>query len=129
MKRIASGAVLALLSLPAIVSGQDYGSRVNGGYGLTTTATAQRAHLTPEEAKAIAKEAYIYGFPMVMGYKAIYIYFVDKENPEYKGPFNKLSCVARLFTPEDKAIVTPNADTPYCNGKSNCRRKEEVIVA
>jgi hypothetical protein len=73
-----------------------------------------RAHLTPEEAKAIAKEAYIYGFPMVMGYKLIYNYAVDKENPEYKGPFNQLSCVARLFTPEDKAIVTPNADTPYC---------------
>ncbi len=28
MKRIASGAVLALLSLPAIVSGQDYGGDV-----------------------------------------------------------------------------------------------------
>ncbi len=72
------------------------------------------AHLTPEEAKAIAKEAYTYGFPMVMGYKTIYKYAVDKENPEYKGPFNQLSCVARLFTAEDKAIVTPNADTPYC---------------
>ncbi len=70
--------------------------------------------VTTGEVKAIAKEAYIYGFPMVMGYKTMYNYVVDKENPEYKGPFNKLSCEARLFTPEDKAIVTPNADTPYC---------------
>ncbi len=66
------------------------------------------------EAKAIAKEAYVYGFPMVMNYKTIYNYVVDKANPDYKGPFNQLSCVARLFTPEDKAVVTPNADTPYC---------------
>ncbi len=72
------------------------------------------ASVTAEEARAIAKEAYVYGFPMVMNYKTIYSYVVDTENPEYKGPFNQLSCVARLFTPDDKAVVTPNADTPYC---------------
>ena len=37
-----------------------------------------------------------------MGYKTIYNYAVDKENPEYKGPLNYLFCAARLFTPEDK---------------------------
>jgi len=72
------------------------------------------ASVTPEEARAIAKEAYVYGFPMVMNYKTIYNYVVDTENPEYKGPFNQLACEARLFTPDDKAVVTPNADTPYC---------------
>jgi hypothetical protein len=76
--------------------------------------TEMKLAVDAAEAKAIAKEAYVYGFPMVMGYKTIYNYVVDKENPEYKGPFNQLACVARLFTPEDKAIVTPNADTPYC---------------
>ena len=86
------------------------------------------AHLTPEEAKAIAKEAYIYGFPLVMGYKTIYNYAVDKENPEYKSPFNKLSCVARLFTPEDKAIVTPNADTPYCMFWMDVRAEPMVLT-
>ena len=70
--------------------------------------------VVPEEAQAIAREAYLYGFPMVMNYKTIYNYVIDKESPDYKGPFNQLSCVARLFTPEDKAVVTPNADTPYC---------------
>ena len=76
--------------------------------------TGTNLEVTTSDVKAIAKEAYIYGFPMVMGYKTMYNYVVDKENPEYKGPFNKLSCEARLLTPEDKAIVTPNADTPYC---------------
>ena len=70
--------------------------------------------ITPEEAQTIAKDAYVYGFPMVMNYKTIYNYVIDTSNPEYKGPFNQLSCDARLFTPEDKAVVTPNADTPYC---------------
>ncbi|MCH7228530.1 DUF1254 domain-containing protein [Haloferula sp. A504] len=75
---------------------------------------AVQSDVTPEEAQSIAKEAYIYGFPMVMHYKTMWNYVVDKDNPEYKGPFNEVSCEARLFTPEDKAVVTPNADTPYC---------------
>ncbi|MDX2443747.1 MAG: DUF1254 domain-containing protein, partial [Bacteroidales bacterium] len=33
---------------------------------------------------------------------------------EYKGAFNEKSCDARLYTPVDKAIVTPNSDTHYC---------------
>ncbi len=75
---------------------------------------AAQSDVTPEEAQAIAKEAYLYGFPMVMNYKTMWNYAVDKDNPEYKGPFNQKSCEARLYTPEDKAVVTPNADTPYC---------------
>ena len=67
-----------------------------------------------EETQAIAKEAYLYGFPMVMNYKTMYQYAVDSQNPEYKGPFNQLACEARVFTPEDKAVVTPNSDTPCC---------------
>ena len=63
---------------------------------------------------ASAKEAYIFGFPMVMNYKTLWNYVLDKDSPEYKGPFNQISCEARLFTPDDKAVVTPNADTPYC---------------
>ena len=82
--------------------------------GAASTDTASNDMVTIDEVRAIAKDAYIYGFPMVMNYKTIYNYVIDESHPEYKGPFNKLSCVARLFTPEDRAVVTPNADTPYC---------------
>lgn len=64
--------------------------------------------------EAVAREAYVWGFPMVMNYRTLYKYTIDTSNPEYKGPFNQLSCEARLFTPDDRAVVTPNADTPYC---------------
>lgn len=76
--------------------------------------TDKEANLTPKEAKQIAKEAYVYGFPLVLNYKTMYDYTIDKKSPEYKGDFNKLVCDARVFTPEDKTIVTPNSDTPYC---------------
>jgi hypothetical protein len=69
--------------------------------------------LYPEHGRAIAKEAYIYGYPLVDNYRVLYSYAVDKSDPEYKGPFNKLYNTARVYTPEDKAIQTPNSDTPY----------------
>ena len=39
---------------------------------------------TPDEARAIAKEAYIYGFPFVDSYRILYSYFVDRNDPEFK---------------------------------------------
>lgn len=32
--------------------------------------------------------AYVYGFPMIAAYKAMYRFNVDKTNSRYKGPFN-----------------------------------------
>ena len=84
--------------------------------------------LTPAEAQQIAKEAYIYGFPLAMNYKTLYAYTLDKDSKEYKGDFNTLSCEARVYTPEDKAIVTPNSDTPYCMFWSDIR-KEPVVIS
>jgi hypothetical protein len=80
---------------------------------LALTFTTQAADVTPGEARAIAKEAYIYGFPMVDNYRIQYGYFVDTKNPEYKAPWNEIKNTPRVYTPEDKAIQTPNSDTPY----------------
>lgn len=91
------------------------------------TATKSTQELTPDEAKAIAKEAYVYGFPMVVNYKTMYMYVVNEKSPEYKGPFNYLGCDARLFTPEDKAVVTPNSDTPYCMFWVDLRQEPVVV--
>lgn len=84
--------------------------------------------VTPEEAEATAREAYVYGFPIVMNYKTLYNYVIDTSNPEYKGPFNQVSCEARLFTPDDKAVVTPNADTPYCMFWLDLRAEPQVLT-
>jgi len=81
---------------------------------IVSSSFASEHKMTAKEAKQIAKEAYIYGFPLVLNYKTMYEYAIDKKSPEYKGDFNKLACVSRVYTPEDKAIITPNSDTPYC---------------
>src|SRR5436190_19022134 len=75
--------------------------------------TLRAAEITPTEARAIAKEAYVYGFPLVDSYRIQYSYFVDKQNPEFKAPWNEIKNIPRVFTPADTAIQTPNSDTPY----------------
>jgi hypothetical protein len=75
-------------------------------------AKAQTA-ITPAEARAIAKEAYVYGFPLVDNYRVEYAYFVDHDSPEFKAPWNQITNIPRVFTPADTAVQTPNSDTPY----------------
>lgn len=77
------------------------------------TAARAQPSVNPAEARAIAKEAYIYGFPLVDSYRIQHAYFVDQNNTEYKAPWNQLRNFSRVFTPEDKAVQTPNSDTPY----------------
>ena len=77
--------------------------------------------------KIIAKNAFIYGYPMIEMYGIIYAYNVDTKNPDYKGPFNKIANVPRVFTPADKAVVTPNSDTPYSMLTMDLRAEPLVI--
>ena len=73
----------------------------------------QSEHITLTEAQDIARDAYIYGFPIVDNMRIQYTYFVDQQNPEYKAPYNQIFNIPRVYTPDDKTIQTPNSDTPY----------------
>jgi hypothetical protein len=87
-----------------------------------------QAGVSPAEARAIAKEAYIYGFPIVDNYRIQHAYWVDKTNPEYKGPWNQIWNSARLFSPADKAIQTPNSDTLYSFIGADLRAEPLVLT-
>jgi hypothetical protein len=65
------------------------------------------------ETRATAKEAYIYGFPMVDSYRIQHDYFVDRASREFKASWNQIVNTPRVYTPADTAIQTPNSDTPY----------------
>ena len=69
--------------------------------------------VTPKHVREIARDAYLYAFPMVEGYKTLYAQAVDRGGANYKAPFNQIGNTAKVFTPTDTAIVTPNSDTPY----------------
>src|SRR5215469_9441249 len=96
-------------------------------FAFGTPVTAQDA-VSPAEARAIAKEAYIYGFPMVDGYRIQYTYFVDRNNPEFKAPWNQIRNIPRVFTPDDKVVQIPNSDTPYSVLGLDLRAEPMVIT-
>src|SRR5580704_9557061 len=66
-----------------------------------------------DDARAIAKEAYIYGFPLVTNYHTLYKQVVNTTGKDYRAAFNTIASLANVATPEDKFVVTPNSDTPY----------------
>ncbi len=79
------------------------------------------------ETARIAEEAYIYGFPMIAGYKAMYLFSVDSGGPSYEGAFNVIHNSHRVFTPADTAVVTPNSDTPYSLLQLDLRAEPIVV--
>lgn len=96
----------------------------------TPSTSAPTAATTPvaDDTRAIAKDAYVYGFPMVDSYRIQHSYFVDKAGKEYKGGWNEVLNTARVYTPDDKAIQTPNSDTPYSSVGYDLRAEPLVFT-
>jgi hypothetical protein len=78
-------------------------------------------------AQAIAEEAYLYGFPMIVNYKVMYEYTIYRASRQFKAPFNTIYNEARVFTPKDTTIVTPNSDTPYSMAWLDLRTEPVVL--
>jgi hypothetical protein len=120
------GVVAVVLLLGALV-GCGSNSKAPNATSSSPSATASGS-VTPAQARAIAKDAYVYGFPMVDNYRIQYSYFVDQQNPEYKGSWNQIHNVARVATPADTAIQTPNSDTPYSFVGADLRAEPLVLT-
>jgi hypothetical protein len=89
--------------------------------------TAHAGDLTPAEMKTIVEEGFIYGLPIVMNYKVMYEYTVNKNSGQYKAPFNKIKNEHRVFTYKDTSVITPNSDTPYSTMFMDLRAEPMVL--
>lgn len=121
---------LPLSSREAVAQAPTRGS----GPGATPPAAAQSGPTpaAPSPAQiaalqAIAEEAYTYGLPMLIGYKAMYSFNIDRAAGQFKAPFNQIANEARVFTAADTAISTPNSDTPYSILQLDLRAEPMVI--
>ena len=65
---------------------------------------------------------------MIDNYRIQHSYFVDRGSPEFKAPWNTLVNNARVYTPDDKAIQTPNSDTPYSYVGADLRAEPLVFT-
>jgi hypothetical protein len=64
----------------------------------------------------------------VDNYRIQHAYWVDKSNPEFKGGFNQIWNSARLYSPADKAIQTPNSDTLYSMVGADLRTEPLILT-
>ncbi|WP_345812270.1 DUF1254 domain-containing protein [Paraburkholderia sp. PREW-6R] len=90
-------------------------------------APAASVTASPEEARAIAKEAFLYAYPMLFNYKTLYQQAIDPHSKSYIGGFGKFRNYAQPYGPENKEIVTPNNDTPYSWAWLDLRREPWVL--
>ncbi|MCB0726505.1 MAG: DUF1254 domain-containing protein [Ignavibacteriae bacterium] len=77
--------------------------------------------------RSVIEEAYLYSFPMIVNYKVILDYNINKDSGQYKSPINQIANEARVYTPADTSIVTPNSDTPYSMVQIDLRSEPMVI--
>ena len=74
--------------------------------------------------RAIAREAYVYGVPMLAQYQALHALSIDTGTAQYAGPFNHLGHLARVPGPGDAA---PGADMPASFATLDLRAEPVVI--
>jgi hypothetical protein len=65
-----------------------------------------------QDTRAIAREAYIYSFPMAANYQTLYKQAINTSSHDYRAPFNSLTNASGVATSEDKFVVTPNSAEP-----------------
>ena len=88
----------------------------------------QKKEMPEAEIAAIAKEAYIYGYPMVANYRAMYASAIDTKGPDFKKPFNEFYMAPRVDTSADKTKQTASNDTPFGSVWLDLRREPLVLT-
>ncbi|MFY2561275.1 DUF1254 domain-containing protein [Corallococcus terminator] len=67
--------------------------------------------LPPDEAQAIAYQAFMYGYPLAENYSILW-----QSTIAIQQQFNTFYGEAQLYGPNDTTVVTPNNDTAYSQG-------------
>ncbi|CAE6686956.1 hypothetical protein R69927_00149 [Paraburkholderia domus] len=118
LERLQIGAVVAGLSLTMLPATQA---------AAQAAASSATVTVSPEEARAIAKDAYLYAYPMLFNYKTLYQQAVDPGSKAYVGGFDKFRHYSQPYGPDNKEIVTPNNDTPYSWAWLDLRREPLIL--
>ncbi|WP_066224135.1 DUF1254 domain-containing protein [Formosa haliotis] len=88
---------------------------------------ASTTSLTAEEVTELTKEAYVWGFPIVENYKAIYMYGGIDSTMRMYTPFNSVKPMNVFYDYTVKSVVSGNNDTWYSNGILDLRAEPVVF--
>lgn len=84
-------------------------------------------HLTTEERTEIAKQAYEFFYPMLMGYRFLFASFLVPGLPSHQEPLNTLGGKPRTLDHTFRDVISPNADTPYSMAGLDLRAEPMVL--
>ena len=94
---------------------------------LVTLTAAGADTISPDDAKAVAEEAYVFAYPMLETYRTMHLQAIDQHAEGYAGPFNQLHHATALAGPESRAVVRPNNDTLYSTAWLDLRAEPMVL--
>ena len=83
--------------------------------------------LSTEQVKELAKETYIFTYPLVIHYYTMYKMAINRDSHEYTGGWGKFLHLG-LVKPGDVDIVAPNNDTPYSLSWVDLRSEPWVLI-
>ncbi len=86
------------------------------------------AQLSPDSARALARQAYVWAAPMLDNYRTMAGSVAAARAAGGTG-FNRFRHVARLLGPDDRAVVAPNTDTPYTSAWLDLAAEPVVLCA
>jgi hypothetical protein len=98
---------------------------------LSSTGPAQAQNVSEQESYEIAKEAYVYAYPLMLmdAFKRQGTNYVEPTGIVTQAPFNQFSH-ARAFPPADfKAVVRANVDTLYSSANLDLSAEPIVLSA
>ena len=83
--------------------------------------------VSSDEARELARDAYVCFFPMLMGYRFLFGSFLVPDLPSHVRPVNTIGGEPRTLDHTFKEVVTPNADTPYSSAGLDLRAEPMVL--
>jgi hypothetical protein len=79
------------------------------------------------DTRGIARDAYVFFFPMLMGYRFLFGSFLDPDLPSYLRPLNTIGGEPQTLDHTFRDVITPNADTPYSFAGLDLRAEPMVL--
>ncbi|WP_421567234.1 DUF1254 domain-containing protein [Stenotrophomonas sp. PD6] len=117
-------ALIGTVSLLALLAG----CRPDAAPQATTPAPSgtDRQHDALPALRAVAREAYVYGVPMLARYRQVHALSIDTDGDHYRGPFNQLSH-GSATVPGDDDAQDADAGLPSTSATLDLRAEPVVI--
>jgi len=93
-----------------------------------TLSCAKKIKVGPEGARVIAKNAYIYGYPMLENYKLMYAYAIYQDGKYFRAPFNNMAVVTPDTVSTDSTGAAVTLGSPFAMAWIDLRAEPVVIT-